>query len=463
MKRGIKLSFIIVLIILSIQFVSAACTVEDDYTISIIDPLGQVVSDNDGDYTCESTIDYLSSGNRENCDSVSQCLINFPLPENCEMRGEYILRCTSSDLCPEDMPITPSCNEDDCELCCEADTTYLWIEEISECCGNDAGEKISYSLFSSDSGCCNDATSCYFDSMVQAECKPDGFYFKDDLCEQGSWVSKTSLIAAQLIEEAETKSPGNYTLFCGTWQEALNIYNYILPSGNNVFDYINSQDCGDNETGASCVNNICVLSNSDNTLSAFGASMNEGMDRSMLYDFIGRNTLNTWCSKNEDGDFRDCKLVFGDGDKLWYNHKYKIFIYGVEDGSAIDLQTLNLKDTRRTRLENFFAIKMDLAYPQQDNFISYMRDHSKKYDSIYISKQGSKEIWARKEGDNQENLIVITYSGFQNDICAEVNKIDDTACKQYPGGQIVKTRFEIGESNLIDDYWTELTAGLRIG
>lgn len=460
MKRGIKLVAIIVLFILTIQFVSAACTVEDDYTISIIDPLGQVVTDNQGDYTCDSTIDYLSSGTGENCPSTSQCLINFPLPDSCEMAGTYVLRCTGSTLCPEDMSIDPACTEDDCQLCCEADTTYTWIEGISECCGNDADEEVSYSLFSSAPGCCNDATSCYFDSMAQAECKADGFYFKDILCDQGSWTSKTSLIAAQLIEEAESKSPGDYTLFCGTWQDALNIYNYILPSGNNVFDYLDSQDCGDNETGASCVNNICVLSNSDNTLSAFGASMNDGMDLDMLEDFIGHNAI---CSTNEDGDFRDCKVLLFGEDKLWYNHKYRMFIYGTDDGNAINLQTFDLKDSRATKLENVFAGKMDLAYSQQDEFISYVRDHSKKFDSIYVSKKGSKEVWARKEGDTQENLIVITYSGFTSDVCGEIDKIDDTVCEDDGLTDIiVKTRFSIGESNLINDYWTQLTAGLRI-
>lgn len=352
---------------------------------------------------------------------------------------------------------------------------FTWLGNM--CCGDDdynnPKEFVKTSWDGREIGCCRSENQClvsqqgssgyynepltWFTTDQGPRCIGNNQYILDHLCEQGKWTSRTSYVAVQLLHEAI----GDYILFCGEYEDTLNYYSYVIANGDNILLYLQEEDfCLYEGTTKNypCVNNFCVLVNPEGQIEAFGSSLNPGMSVGKLRTMLeyGKN-----CGSYEDDQFHQCGLL---GGELWYNSKYQIFIYGLENDQPITLDTgFDFKAEHNTLLKNPFNSLMNDLYPEpRDDFIKKFVNNAYKYNDLYLAQIGSKSVLARKEGIYEGGLMLIKYENFDTNICLQINAISPGSCIESNGLYYIKAQQNRGETEPLFDWWTKLTAELRI-
>ncbi|GAF80767.1 unnamed protein product, partial [marine sediment metagenome] len=129
--------------------------------------------------------------------------------------------------------------------CCNIDTDCIWNSscydseelpyilgpEIRRCTNGEWGPVLDMKC-SWDNGTCRycDDTNTQCNTVLD-ECVDSGYFKLDYFCENGSWASRTKLVALQLLEiAANSDYPDNYTLFCDDYENSLNYFDYLVPS-----------------------------------------------------------------------------------------------------------------------------------------------------------------------------------------------------------------------------------------
>ncbi len=300
--------------------------------------------------------------------------------------------------------------------------------------------------------CDNTNQQCYLPEL--GGCVDPGNWTLDHFCENGSWTSRTKLVALQLLDLVEKQgSEENYTLFCDSYQNTLNYFEYerhttieakawnFLEGYNNELDIF---ECDDNSVYTAdqdkCVNKMCVLvyHQGTNKKVAFGTSLNQPINLLndnrhfpfiLLFPDMNLNDCDNAISKPQTGiygNYSACNPA-----KAWYNRKTQSVIYSNQE---IDLDEPNLWQKFLIWIRNPFKGIIDFIRntlkppqphydPQEDawDFIKYTKDFNK----IYLLKDGDKEIKglmetniSRHEGKN--TFFSVKYSHFDSDICSAV-------------------------------------------
>ncbi len=228
----------------------------------------------------------------------------------------------------------------------------------------------------------------YEDVKYGPRCITNDQYILDKFCENGEWTTRTSYVATQLLHEVKSRGIDNFTLFCGNYDEALNYYQEVIGNiGPNSCTY------GNANKQFNCLNDFCVLTAPDENLVAFGSSLNPGMSVENLTTMLGYNKE---CGSDQDGQFHRC----GINGNLWYNSKYKLFIYGEENNNPIVLNGFNNWRVEHNSLlkEPYEDLMTEIyGYPIEDQFVIDIVEKSHQYNSIYLSNISSKSVLARKE------------------------------------------------------------------
>jgi hypothetical protein len=271
-----------------------------------------------------------------------------------------------------------------------------------ECCGDDLNEiaKPGY-----DDVCFASVNDCY--SYLHARYLKNRESVGDMFCENGKLVSKTRIIALQLLSLSEQKSPEDYTLFCDSYQNTLNYYDYdvnTLPVEN---EYLSE------------VNNICVLRLPNQVI--FGVSL-----KNPIYNSNFINVLPGIDNCNDavigDGQFHPCK----DGNfKAHYNNATQGIIYSNSD--ILDMPNVNFWNSfllfLRNPFQSIFNLILRLFPPSAMGGDYSFINSTDKFSRIYLSRKNTKSITGITEEVIGKEYLAINYSGFNENICLTVEGV----------------------------------------
>lgn len=275
-------------------------------------------------------------------------------------------------------------------------------------------------------------------------CIDSGDYIGNDYCEYTLWTTRTKLLAAHMISIPQ----GDYTLFCGPYQNTLNFLLYNVKDNTLAKDYVVEK-----------TNDYCILKAGNQII--FGTSLNQDINAPEL---PFKDIVNTECSSvvTEDGKFHQCS-----SNRAWYNKKQGLIIYSqnpITVSSSSDLSKFNQEIATKSRsLLNKF--KSELVYDS-----TIFDKGFKKFTNLYISKHNGKEITGYMEG-NQIKSLVVDYNSFSTDICSYTesynvfkNPVDGSSiyCKKNQDSKTVFVQGSLFTTINPDSIWQDFTSKLRL-
>ncbi|MAE42756.1 hypothetical protein CMO93_03220 [Candidatus Woesearchaeota archaeon] len=302
-----------------------------------------------------------------------------------------------------------------------------------------------------ESGFCPDKSQCLLNpsSSADIQCLTSDQYVKDNYCENGVWTSRTKFAALQLID---TTQPTDYILSCDTPNYALNNLNYLVQG--QLAETIVSEEN---------TNNFCVLLFDDKV--RIGTSLNKPITEATSFlKTIGVDNCNI--ALIDDNKYHACDGT--QNSKAWYNQRLNSIIYSNEKFSMAEANLLqafiNFIKNPFDTIKNKIKEKIDES-PFDESYINSIN----KFDKLYLSKQGNKEIRGSVEGLQFKNLV-IEYKNFDTDICKfidEYNKKNQDLgsgieCSKEGGTYYVLAQGS-GFTNIDPGViWSDLTSKLRI-
>jgi hypothetical protein len=339
---------------------------------------------------------------------------------------------------------------------------------------------LKYDWLRDESGFCAQASECYMENeaslkrldpnQTASKCKPDGWYSKsvtfqgiskssrdydsarDLYCNNGVWNTRTSYVAEKLVTLEKIIPSYTFSMVCGPKENVLikdDIGESFRDKFDGVFEFTNSFD-------DDYFNNLCVVKFKRGPLDKdriiIGGSFNDfGLNTKLnnpvileeaLYEAFNIDNFDiSDCSTSKNiYDFQRCDDTF-DSSKIsnafdtnlrvnnfYWNNFTRSFIYIPEEKELLGVaQGLLAKKLSEIFLQPIIAFLTNL--PSTVKVDPAQLVESTLYNSIYLSRAGSKEILAFQESKKDKDSLIkdfvsITYTGFSEDICSSVNKID---------------------------------------
>lgn len=312
------------------------------------------------------------------------------------------------------------------------------------------------------------------------DCIDNGTFIGDHYCENGAWTTRTKLIALQLLQSTENYDQNDYVLFCDSFENTLNQYNYEIVTiygANQAGDYLD-ENCEILNTPIPCTNKVCVLKyknpEEDNYRVAIGTSLNNEINQPESYSILElfKRDLHYCDGVEDDGTFHHCDDTYYDA---WFNKNLNSIIFSKD---IITLSELDFWQKFLIFLRNPFNNIFDIilttirpSYPGGGEFIYEFIENTTDFDRIYLQKKDTKSIKAIteeiKEPTKSNKFLSITYEGFENtDICESI----DAYNKKLPPPRYINCDLDneiyyvetLSEIDGEIDVWPYLTSKLRI-
>ena len=309
-------------------------------------------------------------------------------------------------------------------------------------------------------GYCDD-TQCM---NPQGQCVNDKDFILDHFCENGKWTTRTKLIALQLLDISDQTSPEDYTLFCDSYENTLNYYQYII-SDITVTQHLTE------------VNNICVLKLPDQVI--FGTSLkqpiNQGQFMKTLTDVDDCDDAMD-DKEDNDGNFHQCN---SGSSRAWYNNKTQSVIYSnkniLDNPPEFEINAWEafltfLKNPFQTIFNSLFKLFEEKTEytPEDYEFI----EDTKEFSRIYLNRKNVKSIMGiAEEVGKRGEYISVTYSEYSEDVCATINMVHEKFKKEGQLGEkylfechynpSTRSYYFASNSSIGIALWPELTARLR--
>jgi len=297
----------------------------------------------------------------------------------------------------------------------------------------------------SSSAYCPEQTTCWNGERCVFEEESAGDFY----CKDGTWSTRTKILATKLLQQAEKESSNEFSLYCDTPE--------------NTLPYLDDPTLATflSEGGA---NNFCVLKTSSKVI--LGTSLNANK----LEEFAGLVDLN--CNDFEaEGDVYG-RCVNGNN-KLWYNEEYNTVIYSknnvyIDSIFGDQLFISFIKDPLDVAIELILSVIRPILRGirgeiQGAEFFTGVRD----FNRLYFSKLGSKEVLGVLEQPDPEHLFMsVDYNGFKTDVCKLVNKIN-VFCQPIisdPDSSYANYKLFSFNTNIdsFEEIWQYATSALRL-
>ncbi|MBI2576506.1 hypothetical protein HYV84_04795, partial [Candidatus Woesearchaeota archaeon] len=192
---------------------------------------------------CQTGVCTANTNDRACCDAQKDCVSNgkcitdkdmFDIDndgdkELCNLgkwedADQNLQNCNKHDMNPSPVAFMAGavCGRGDCNEITATGTAA----DSSFCCGDDEFELPfpgnNQVCFRSNTSRSPETLDCFKNSRYYK----NGDFIGDEICENGNFTSRTKAIAAALLELANKTSPKNFTLFCDSYENALNYLNY---------------------------------------------------------------------------------------------------------------------------------------------------------------------------------------------------------------------------------------------
>jgi hypothetical protein len=209
-------------------------------------------------------------------------------------------------------------------------------------------------------------------------------YANDFVCENGNWSTRTRQVALQLLELG--RSAEEFTLFCDTYDRALNQYHYLLQN-TPVESYLD-RSCFILGTSVPCVNTLCVLKTTDGVV--LGASLNVPLNdtsKSFLKALDKSTTLCNSVSKTA-AVFAKCR----ENEPLWFNPAINSIIW-LQSGTlpAADPGTSSLLTQPLATLSQHVMKFLHQKNNAAMNFEYFPR--TRLFNRFYLAQKGAKSVF----------------------------------------------------------------------
>ncbi len=334
---------------------------------------------------------------------------------------------------------------------------FNWDRTLSEVCSRDS-QCLVHPLGELTN---DDKPEKYFEAASEAQmpkCIADKQYILDYYCDNGKWASRTKLLASQLINFVRSQSA--YSIYCDSYDNALNAYGYLTSSGA-VESYL-GENCDISGNNYDCVNNFCVLKYGDSV--AFGVSLNIPINDNTKSFLKSLDLAETSCSNvpNTATAFTKCQTQDG---RLWYNPGINSVIYfPTAMAASFDAAILSgAFGPIKVYVENV----LDNPLEPEDDF-SFIKSTS-LFSKIYHSVYGTKSVFGfmeEKQTPLRIDYLGIRYSGvdfrYQNP-CFELfeKNYDRVSCQAQGNNVILISKSDPTQQNPLLAVWKDLTAKLR--
>ncbi|MEM3450066.1 MAG: hypothetical protein QW439_00640 [Candidatus Woesearchaeota archaeon] len=413
------------------------------------------------DQYCSQSLPCCSSYNESTtCYYNPSCSSNRCAYQSCTMMPDQT--CTSSGCtggCTSTQPLNDCTTNCSCGLGCTCPSICNVNGNVGygQNCG---GEKcVQKHTWDGVSGCCLEASQCLVDpggnlsrngnvsayfSNDKPRCVNSGQFILDHYCDDGNWVTRTSLVAAALLNYTKTNSIQNYTIFCDEYEYSLNYYDY-QPASQNLL-----RQCSNNGVGFPCFNSFCILRYKDSMAERViaGTALNIPINDTM--QLINRTS--TFCNNVNSQEDR----YFSCSDRsVWYNPKLQLMIFSN--------QNFEFSQSLVSSIIAFFKqILNSLFRSGQNDQLQFSNINSNR---IYLASVNGRQVKGSVYDWAGDTFLIIKYSNFNTDICEQINKkyqgacVKDASCSYFINRQ--KTQSANFESLL--ESWPQLTAMLRIG
>jgi len=191
----------------------------------------------------------------------------------------------------------------------EARSVMEWDNKAYGYCPRQSDCLVNRNGFSSS----NYNPNAYF-SYQQPQCIATGQYILDHYCYNGTWYTRTAIVAANIMQIAGTQR-NDFKLVCDTPLESLNDVSYIV--GTKIAKSFLERNCVINNFRVPCVNNFCVYASGDTRM--FGVALNQPLfsDRYSFAELLGIDS----CSELSNTEWLSC------GSNVLYNEEKNILIY----------------------------------------------------------------------------------------------------------------------------------------
>jgi len=229
-------------------------------------------------------------------------------------------------------------------------------------------------------------------------------YVKDFVCEQGNWSTRTRQVALQLLQFAGQQE--EFTLFCDTYDRALNQYHYLLQN-TPVESYLD-QSCFIMGTSVPCVNSLCVLKTPAAVV--LGASLNMPLNDTSKSFLKALDKSMTTCStvSKTSTVFTKCR----ENEPVWNNPAINSIIW-LQSGTLPDLapdtqsRLTQPLATLSQHVMKFLHQKNNLAM----NFEYFPR--TRLFNHLYLAQKGAKVVFGFLEAGVRPEIdpVPIDYLG----------------------------------------------------
>jgi hypothetical protein len=308
-----------------------------------------------------------------------------------------------------------------------------------------------------DFGYCSSENQCLFNYVAEGDkfCVEDGFYYKDDYCENGNWTTRTKLLAQELATIAGGQV-SEFTLVCGNTFELLN---YLLHTtqrseGETIHELFgcegvpdpcnypvtypskvcfNKPDYGEDDYCEN-VNNFCVLEFTGGLI--IGTSVND-VAENLGKVLASLNFDPNACNDKGASGFQNCE-----GNKIFYNDLTGSVLFYRQGGSFIF--------GGDTLIWLVDKIKGIITWIQgkttYDDYLKYgdyyeLTYFPNKLDKLYIKQEAGTGIYGVLETAGiklssspyfrRRPFFSIKYQGFNKDVCASVGVYDNRTINLY--------------------------------
>ncbi|MBS3169297.1 hypothetical protein J4210_02330 [Candidatus Woesearchaeota archaeon] len=331
-----------------------------------------------------------------------------------------------------------------------------------------------------------DAEPADFYAGAYPLCIDTGEYIFDHYCSAGKWLTRTQLVAQQLLKAA---SSSDFTLYCTTPEEALISLDHqeqfilgdpvaaVEPPSSGLLGQqkitpsrLCFPDLGESgkklidDTENTCINNVCLLQDAEGKI-AFATTLNkeiaDPLNSFVLALGISPETFLQSCSG--EGDFQTC-VINGLAGEIYYSPTLNALIYSKEslafDPSLIQKIAAFFKGIFGAEDEDLQLIPVDQAVPQ-----IYLLQKEGKLIQAFVEKQG------RDAFGVENNTISARFSGFKTPICLFVENLVTPTIAGHgvlPAGEsgfICMTNKGVQEiiaTKDVDYLWPQLTGRLRV-
>jgi len=252
-----------------------------------------------------------------------------------------------------------------------------------------------------------DFNASYLDIRYCTE--KENFYYEDRYCLDGTWTTRTGLLASAFLIFTDTENIDDFTLFCDNYTNTLNVIDFTWPGGGtNPLTYMITN----NPT-----NEFCVLKYMDRDAQqykvAFGTSLNNDDDdvSGFLYNVLNLN--GNECDDKGTDNFEDCYE-----EKVWWDNNTKIVVYN-KDGMQF------MPGGFLEQLWNFLLDPIRSVVNWVLNILEIEEEViPEDFDRYYAFETPDKNVRGVVVKKTPAGYVLVTYDGFTTNIKGSMERRD---------------------------------------